>query len=96
MAPLVMSSLALANEGWEVVVAPPTRGTPAAAQALTISSASFRVKTMGLSTKMPLMPASTAFTVRNDRPFVFVAMARMSRFSLRYISKASVYRALMP
>ena len=90
MAPLVISSLALPNDGWDVVVAPPTRGTPALAQALTMSSASFRVKVMGLSTKIPFTPASTALTVRKERPLVLVAMARMSRFSFSYISRASV------
>ena len=90
IAPSWTRALALANEGCETLVAPPTNGTPDAAQASTIASASARVKTIGLSTNIPLTPALTASTVSCERPRVLVAIATISNSSPANISNASV------
>ena len=73
-----------------VVIEPQLRGTPAAAQALTMRSASSRVWAIGFSVKIPLAPHSTARQVRSARCLTLVAMATMSGRSARSISPASV------
>ena len=67
--PLFTSSLARAYEGWFAGVAPATRGTPAAVEAMTIRSTSSSVCAIGFSTAMALAPHSTAMHVRSARPF---------------------------
>ena len=90
MAPDSMSSLALANDGWVVEIAPHERGTPAAAHAATILSASARVWHIGLSVTIAFTPRSTAMQVSPGLLLVFVAIATMSKFSFASISAASV------
>ena len=90
IAPDVMSSFAVANEGWVVDIAPQLRGTPASAQAPTIRSASSSVFAMGFSVTMPFAPFSTAATVRSARPRMFVATATRSGLTSSSIAIASV------
>ena len=71
-------------------MAPAHRGTPAAAQAETMRSASSRVWAIGFSTAIARAPHSTARQARSARPRVLVATTTMSSPSARSISAASV------